>query len=157
MKQKTNKTNKKKLKKHNDEQLLVIVIIGHCCRSLSSLLIIVVIIAHHRRRLLSSSPFPSPSLLSFGCLARLVAGAGRCCWGETPHDPPCEQWLVRLDVGCLVLVLVVSSLCHCCCHVTTHPICTPQAEGAHGGSRRCGGGGGGGGGCSSLSVSWHVS
>ena len=43
--------------------------------------------------------------------------------------------------------------CHCCCHVTTPPICTPLAEGACGGSGRCGDGGG----CSSLSVSWHVS
>ena len=130
-----------------------VIVVDHCRHcSLSSLLIIVVIVARHCHRSLSSSPFPSPSL-SFGCLARLMAGAGRCCWGETPHDPPHEQWLVRLDVGCLALVLAMSSLCHCRCHVTMHPICTPQAEGAHGGSR-CGGGGGG---CSSLSVSWHVS
>ena len=136
----------------------VVVVIGHrCCCQSSLLSLLVVIIARRCRRSLSSSLFPSPSLLSFGCLARLVAGAGRCCWGETPHDPPCEQWLVRLDVGCLALVLAMSSLCHCRCHITTHPICTPRAEGAHGGSRRCGGGGGGGGGCSLLSVSWHVS
>ena len=94
---------------------------------------------------------------------------------KTPHDPPCEQWLVRLDVSawrscwlcswcwhrrwcCRRIGLVIATspctryvpheqrgswrqwevwwwlvllqlrrTCHC--HVTTHPACTPRAEG----------------------------
>jgi hypothetical protein len=94
---------------------------------------------------------------------------------KTPHDPPHEQWLARLDVGawrscwprswrwrrrwcCRRVALVVAmsprtpyvpheqggsrrqwevwwwlvllqSRRACHCHITTHPVCTPRAEG----------------------------
>ena len=96
--------------------LLVVIIDRHHCWSSSSLLVIIVACCYHWSSL---SLFPSLSLLPFGCLARLVAGAGRCCWRGTSHNPPCKQWLVRPDVGawhwcwpcCRCVIVVAMSPC----------------------------------------------
>ena len=50
------------------------------------------------------------------------------------------MWVLGVGVDPVVIGVVLFSLCGACCHITTHPICTPCAEGAHGSSGRWGGG-----------------